>query len=104
MISSVLAVSLLLAQQLPAAAQRQQFADCLRALVNANVNASIAEPEFTTLLAAACTEQEAAYRTAYVAAAVRGGDSRAMAQSDADLEVEDLRTNFLELFRTARTQ
>jgi hypothetical protein len=104
MISSVLALSLMLTQQLPGGAQRQQFADCLRAFVNEKINTSVEEDEFTPLLAAACREQEAAYRTAYVAAAVRGGDRRSLAESDIELEVEDLRTNFLEAFRSARSR
>ena len=99
MILSVIAVSLMLPAQLPAATQRHQFATCLRTFTNEKVQARMPAAEFETALAAACREQEAAYRTAYVAAAIRTGDSRSRAEQDANIEVEDLRTNFRGLFQ-----
>ena len=104
MISSFLAVSLMAAAQLPAAPQRAQFAQCLRTFMNQKLEARMGVPEFETAAAAACREQETAYRTAYVAAATRGGDPRPRAESDSNVEVEDLRANFLELFRNAQPQ
>ena len=104
MISSFIAVSLMAAAQLPAAPQRTQFANCLRAFMNEKLEARMAVPEFETAAAAACREQETAYRTAYVAAATRSGDPRPRAESDSNIEVEDLRANFLELFRNAQPQ
>ena len=104
MISSVLAISLMAAAQLPAAPQRSQFANCLRAFVNEKLEARMAPAEFETAVAAACRDQETAYRTAYVAAATRSGDSRSRAEGDSNVEVQDLRANFLELFRNAQPE
>jgi|GEM_PF-3170770 len=104
MISSVIAASLMLTAQLPAAPQRSQFANCLRSFLNEKLEARMAVPEFETAVAAACREQETAYRAAYVAAATRSGDPRSRAESDSNIEVQDLRTNFLELFRNAQPQ
>jgi hypothetical protein len=104
MISSAIAVSLMLAAQLPAAGQRQQFANCLRAFMNEKLEARTAVPEFETAVATACREQESAYRTAYVAAATRAGDPRPRAESDSNVEVQDLRANFLELFRGSQPE
>lgn len=98
MISSVVAVSLMLAVQMPGGAQRQQFANCLRAFMNEKIQERMEAEAFETALAGACREQEAAYRTSYVAAAVRTGDSRARAEQDANIEVQDLRATFLGLF------
>ena len=104
MISSFIAVSLMAAAQLPAAPQRSQFANCLRSFMNEKLEARMAVPEFETAVAAACREQETAYRTAYVAAATRAGDPRPRAESDSNVEVEDLRANFLQLFRDSQPQ
>lgn len=104
MISSSLVISLLLAAQILAAAPRQQFANCLRTFVNAKLEERMAPDAFSTALASACVEQQNAYKAAYIAAATRVGDSRSMAEQDADLEIEDLRTNFRELFQNAQPE
>lgn len=104
MIPYVLAFSMMVTAQIPAAAQRQQFAQCLRTFVNSKVEERVEAAAFQTAYPAACTEQETAYRTAYVQAATRSGDPRARAERDAGMEVEDLRTNFRELFENAQTR
>ena len=103
MISTVLAMALMTVQ-LPGAAQRQQFSSCLRSFMNAKLEARMEPAAFETELAAACSAQENAYRTAYIAAATRNGDSRTVATQDAEIEVEDLRANFLELFRGSQPE
>ena len=104
MISTFLAVSLMAAAPMPAAPQRQQFSSCLRALMNSKLEERMEAAAFETALAAACREQEAAYKAAYIAAAIRAGDSRSVAERDANLEAEDLRTNFLSIYRDSLPQ
>jgi hypothetical protein len=104
MISATLIVPLLLSMQVMASAERQQFSRCLRSFVDSKIDDGMEAAAFDTALAGACRDQETAYRTAYVAAATRAGDSRTVAERDANVEVEDLRTNFKELFRTARSE
>jgi hypothetical protein len=97
-ISASLIVPLLLSTQVMASSERQQFSRCLRSFVDSKIEARTGAEAFETALAGACTQQEAAYRAAYVAAAVRAGDSRTVAERDAATEAEDLRTNFKEIF------
>ena len=104
MIPFVLAVSMLATAQIPAAAQRHQFATCLRTFMNAKLEERMAVAAFDTAVSTACAEQEAAYRTAYLAAATRAGDTRARAEQDASLEVQDLRANFRDLFHNSQPQ
>jgi hypothetical protein len=104
MMISMLAFSMMATAQMPAAPQRQQLANCLRAFVNAKVQERMTPADFETAVAAACREQETTYRTAYIAAATRAGDRAAAAERDAGLEVEDLRANFLELFRGSQPE
>ena len=104
MFSASLIVPLLLSLQVMAGGERQQFSRCLRAFVDSKLEERVAPDAFDTAIAAACTQQESAYRAAYIAAAVRAGDSRTMAERDANVEVEDLRTNFKEIFRDAQPQ
>ena len=98
MFSTSLIVSLLLSTQILASAERQRFSTCLRAFVDEKVEARVSGDEFDTAIATACAQQETAYRTAYVAAALRIGDTRTSAERDAALEVEDLRENYKGIF------
>jgi hypothetical protein len=98
MFSTSLIVSLLLSTQILASAERQRFSTCLRAFVDEKVEARVSGDAFDTAIGTACAQQETAYRTAYVAAAVRAGDNRASAERDATLEVEDLRENYKGIF------
>lgn len=102
MIFTSVIVPLLLSTQIMASAERQQFSNCLRAFVDAHVQEGTAADAFETAFAAACAQQESAYRAAYIVAAVRAGDRRPLAESDAAVEAEDLRSNFKELFENAR--
>ena len=104
MIPEVLAFSLLLTQQLPGATQRHQFNNCLRSFMTSKLEERMTPANFETAFAAACREQEAAYRTAYIEAAVRAGDRRPLAEQDASTEVEDLRSNYLELYRGSQPE
>ncbi|HEX8191346.1 MAG TPA: hypothetical protein VF552_00455 [Allosphingosinicella sp.] len=104
MISASLIVPLLLSTQVMANTERQQFSRCLRTFVDSKIEDRTAQAAFETALAGACSQQEAAYRAAYIAAAIRAGDNRAAAERDAATEVEDLRTNFKEIFESAQSQ
>ena len=103
MISTAIAFSLMAAQLL-AAGPRQEFSSCLRAFMTTKLEARMEPAAFETEQASTCTAQETAYRAAYIQAAVRVGDSRAVAERDANLEVEDLRTTFLELFQGSQPE
>ncbi|MEA3016943.1 MAG: hypothetical protein QOI38_1665 [Sphingomonadales bacterium] len=102
MFSASLIVPLLLSMQLMANSERNQFSSCLRTYVNAKIEDRTSVADFDAAFPTVCAQQETAYRTAYVAAARRAGDSPAVAQRDAATEVEDLRTNFKELFHGAQ--
>jgi len=105
MISGSLIISLLIGMQgIMAANERTQFSRCLRAFVDSKLEERMAAPAFETAVASACAQQETAYRTAYIAAATRAGDSRSRAESDARIEVQDLRDNFKELFQNAQPE
>ena len=104
MILGSMIVPLLLSAQAMAGPERTQFSRCLRAFVDAQLTENTAPDAFDTAVAAACTQQETAYRTAYIAAATRAGDSRTVAQRDAETEVQDLRDNFKELYRSSRPE
>ena len=103
--AALIATSLLLSvqggMQILAGPQRQQLSRCLRAFVDSKIAERMAGDAFDTALGGACAEQETAYRAAYVAAAVRAGDSRTAAERDAGLEVSDLRENYKGLFHGA---
>jgi hypothetical protein len=101
MISASLIVPLLLSMQLMANSERNQFSSCLRTYVNTKIEDRTSAADFDAAFPAVCAQQETAYRAAYIAAARRAGDSMAVAQRDAATEVEDLRTNFKELFHNA---
>ncbi|HEX8655590.1 MAG TPA: hypothetical protein VF693_10250 [Allosphingosinicella sp.] len=101
MISASMIVPLLLSMQLMANSERNQFSTCLRTYVDAKIQDRTTPADFDTAYPTVCAQQETAYRTAYIAAARRAGDSMTVAQRDAATEVEDLRTNFKELFHNA---
>ncbi len=101
MFPTSLIVSLLLSTQIMASAERQRFSTCLRSFVDAKVEERVSGEAFDTAITTACSEQETAYRTAYIAAAVRAGDNRTAAERDARLEVEDLRENYKGIFHGA---
>jgi hypothetical protein len=104
MLTAPIIASLLFNMQVMASAERQQFARCLRAFVDAKLEERVTPQAFEPAIAVACDQQEATYRAAYVAAATRAGDSRAVAERDARTEVEDLRSNFTELFHSAQRE
>lgn len=104
MIPSAFVIALALSTQLIAAGPRQQFSTCLRTFMNSKIEERMTPANFEPALAEACREQETAYRTAYVEAATRAGDRRPRAEEDANLEVQDLRANFLELFRGSQPE
>jgi hypothetical protein len=93
-----LIVTALFSMQIMAGAERQQFSHCLRSFVDKKLEERASVEGFEADLATACLQQETAYRAAYIAAAVRAGDSRTMAERDAATEVQDLRFNFVEIF------
>ena len=95
------ALLLTMAADIPAAAPRQQFSTCLRRFMVAKAEEGMEREAFGTAINTACAEQETAYRTAYIAAATRQGDSRAAATRDATLEIDDLRANFRDQYRMA---
>lgn len=104
MISALMIVPLLLAQQVMASAERGQFSSCMRAFIDAQLTDRATPETFDTAQASACAEQEAAYRRAYIAAAMRAGDNRADAEEGAGIEIEDLRENYKELYRNAQPE
>jgi hypothetical protein len=104
MISASLIVPLLLSTQMMAGTERQQLSRCLRGFLDTKLEERITPEAFDTAFTGACAQQEAAYRAAYIAAATRAGDARAVAERDAGTEIENLRDNYKELFRDAQPE
>jgi hypothetical protein len=104
MISASLIVPLLFSAQMLAGNERQQYSRCLRTFLTAQLDERVAPAAFDTAIAGACSQQEAAYRTAYIAAATRAGDSRPAAERDVATEIADLRSNFKEQYRDAQPE
>lgn len=104
MISASLIVPLLFSAQMMAGAERQQYSRCLRTFLTTQLEERVAPAAFDTAIAGACSQQEAAYRAAFIAAATRAGDRRPVAERDVETEVQDLRTNFKEQYRDAQPE
>jgi hypothetical protein len=101
MISSVLALTLMTAaaQSDPVSVPRRSYNICLSNFMRTHLRQRTSETDFDAAVTGACQEQETALKTAIVQAAVRLGDSRAVAERDAAAEIEDYRANAREMFR-----
>lgn len=101
MLSSILAISAAaaVAQADPTVRPRQTYMNCLTALVRRSRGDNMAPETFDTTLTTSCTNERTAYRQAIVQRETNYGASRDRAEQDADLELEDAKLNFQDLYR-----
>lgn len=101
MLSSLLALAMMM-QSDTTRTSRETFARCLSQFVEASMRARKTAEQFRTEYAAACMAEQTAFREAIVRRDMALRATRASAQEAANLEVEDVRTNFADLFEPPR--
>jgi hypothetical protein len=100
MMSALLALSLAAAMQSDAANQaRRDYSTCLRTFMRTSLEQRMEPAAFETAMASQCTAQATAYRTAMIQRDQRSGGSRARAEEDAQVMIDDTRANVLEYYR-----
>lgn len=85
-------------------ASREAFTACLRAYVNRSTEAGLTREAFDRDYPQQCTAQQQAFRNAVLAREMALRATRANADGQADMEIEDARVNFSELFEPAEGQ
>jgi phenylalanyl-tRNA synthetase alpha subunit len=80
-------------------AAREGFTRCLRTFVESSAHASKTLEQFNAEFPQACATQQAAFRQAIIARDMSSRSTRAGAEEAANLEVEDARANFNDLFQ-----
>lgn len=100
MLSSILALLAASAavQADPTVQPRERYMRCLDGLVRQRLEQGQSPAEFEQSYGQACTAERAAYRQAIVRRESGYGATPARAAEDADLEMEDARANFVELY------
>lgn len=82
-------------------AAREGYTTCLRNYVNRSVEARTAQADFEAGIARECGAQEAAFREAVIRREGALRATRANAEEQATLEIEDAKVNFVERFQMA---
>lgn len=82
-------------------ASREAFTACLRRYVNSSIEASKPLEEFQAEYPQQCSAEENAFRQAVIAREQTLRATRANAEEQANLEIEDARINFSERFEMA---
>lgn len=100
MISSLIALTAAMAamQADPVNNARRAYADCLRSYMRAQLEQRTEPAAFESALATQCTDRAAAYSAALVQRDSRVGGSRARAEEDARMAMEDMRTTTIEYY------
>ena len=97
LLSAALAVT---AMQSEAANQaRVAYSNCLRTFMRTSLEARMEPAAFETAMGTQCMTQATAYRSAMVARDQRAGGSRARAEEDAQIMIDDTKANVLEYYR-----
>ncbi|MBX3562460.1 MAG: hypothetical protein KF780_11690 [Sphingomonas sp.] len=78
---------------------RQGYSSCLRQYLNESMEQNVAPDAFERGIGAQCTSQATSFREALIQRDVRAGGGRARAEEDARITMEDLRANFIEMYR-----
>jgi len=100
MLSSVLALTLgAAAIQGDPNATRTAYSTCLRAYMRTSLEQRMEPAAFETGMNSQCTSEAGAYRAALVARDARTGGSRARAEEDAQMTIDDAKANTLEYYR-----
>lgn len=82
----------------PSTAARNAYTHCLRQFMDRSLNDRMSLGDFRSALPQQCAEQEQAFRQALIAREASFRTPRAEAEEMATMEVEDARSNFLQLF------
>jgi len=82
---------------------REAFTTCMRTFLNQRVEARASIEEFRTALPQQCTQQEAAYRAAIVRRETGLRATRANADQQANMEIEEMRAMYVERFQDYTT-
>jgi hypothetical protein len=77
---------------------RRAYSDCLRVYMRAQLEARTDPAQFETALGSQCTSQSAAFIAALVRRDTRSGGSRARAEEDARMTMEDMRVTTVEYY------
>ena len=101
MISTVLTM-MLAAAPAPAVlnSARREYSTCLQAFMKSSLKEKMDPAAFDAALAPACESKAQAFRGASIAADTAIGIKRAAAEENAGTELEDLRANTKEYYRT----
>jgi cell division septation protein DedD len=102
MISMIAMTAAMAMQSDTTRASREAFTACLRTYVNGAINGGKTQEEFDREYPQQCTSQQQAFRDAVMARETALRATRANAESQADLEIEDARVNFSERFEPPR--
>ena len=82
----------------PSATARNTYTHCLREFMQRSLNDRMSVNDFRAALPQQCTQQEQAFRQALVAREASFRTPRAEAEETATMEVDDARSNFIEMF------
>ena len=99
MISALLALMLAAPSPDALASARKEYNRCLTAYMKTSVDKKADEAAYESGLSGACGAKESAFRNASIAVDSAAGIRRASAEENADLEIKDMRTNSVELFK-----
>ncbi|HRE36695.1 MAG TPA: hypothetical protein PK217_16635 [Sphingopyxis terrae] len=100
----MLVFSILLAAMAPSPAaavdnSRAVFTKCLRDHMKKSLEAKMGEAEYELALKEACGTERDAFRTAIIALDRADGDTAAEAAEDADSQIEDYHSTFVDKFK-----
>lgn len=101
MISALLATALALTAMQSEAANgaRRAYSDCLRSFMRTSLEARMEPAAFEAAMGTQCATEATAYRTAMIQRDQRAGGSRARAEEDAQIMIDDEKANTLEYYR-----
>ena len=82
----------------PSAAARNAYTHCLREFMERSLNERMSLNDFRAAVPQQCAQQEQAFRQALIAREASFRTPRAEAEETATMEVDDARSNFIQLF------
>lgn len=86
----------------PSTAARNTYTACLRQFMQSSLNNRMSLNDFRTQLPQQCTQQEQAFREALIRREASFRTPRAEAEEMATMEVEDARSNFIQMFENSQ--
>ena len=102
MISMIAMTAAMAMQSDTTRAAREAFTTCLRTYDNGAISAGKSQQEFDSAYPQQCTAEQQAFRDAVMARETALRATRANAEDQANLEIEDARVNFSERFEPPR--